>query len=135
MASRHKSREIALQGLYQRELIDTDLQEILKFDWYDKNMEPDEKEFAADLICGVIENWELIDNKIKENSINRKIDQISTVNRCILRVGIYSLLFEKETPFQVVIDESLKLTREFMNEESVQFINGILDTIHKKSNL
>ena len=132
MASRHKSREIALQGLYQRELIDADLQDILKFDWYDKKIEREEKEYAADLICGVIENWELIDNKIREHSTSRAIDRISVVNRCILRIGIYGLLFDKDTPYQVVIDEALRLTREFEKEESVQFINGVLDSLHRK---
>ncbi len=129
--SRHKARMAALQGLYQYELASNPLEEILSFRWFEKNLEKDDIELATRLIQGVVKNWELLDNIIKAYSINRPLDQISIVNRCILRLSIYSLVNMKEISPRIVINEALELTREFESEESVSFINGILNSVYK----
>ncbi|WCL48215.1 transcription antitermination factor NusB [Leptospira sp. GIMC2001] len=132
MASRRKGRILALMGLYQIDLVKTPIDEALTFKYYDKPTTDDERDYAKALIKGVVDNWELIDNTIKDNSKNWDIKRISIVNRCILRLSIYSLMNEQFVPHQVVIDEALELTREFESEESVGFINGLLDAVHKK---
>ncbi|MCE9499567.1 MAG: transcription antitermination factor NusB [Leptospira sp.] len=131
MSARHTGRVLALQSLYQLDLVKPSLSEVLSFDWYDKKIDESEKEMATSLIMGVVENWETIDNIIKEYSRNWEFSRISVVNRCILRLSIYSLSNQKEIPARVVINEALELTREFEREESVSFINGILDAILK----
>lgn len=131
MSARHTGRVLALQSLYQLDLVKPSLSEVLSFDWYDKKIDESEKEMATSLIKGVVENWETIDNIIKEYSRNWEFSRISVVNRCILRLSIYSLSNQKEIPARVVINEALELTREFEREESVSFINGILDAILK----
>jgi len=132
MPSRHKSRAVALQGLYQKDLVDTNLQDILGFSWYDKPLTQEQKEFAADIICGVIENWDLIDTIIVKYSVRKDISRISIVNRNILRIALYGLKFQKEIPYKIIIDEALEMTREFESENSVMFVNGILDSFVKK---
>lgn len=131
MASRHKSRAITLQSLYQIELTNVSLTDAISFSWYDKELEPEEKELATQLIKGVVKNWDLLDTIIKTYSKNWEFERISVVNRCILRLSIYSLINQREIPPKVVINEAIELTREFESETAVTFINGILDAIYK----
>lgn len=131
MSSRHKGRVVALQGLYQIDLVQNPIDQVLTFSWYNKKIAEDEKESASLLINGVVRNWEIIDNIIKTYSIKRDFKRISVVNRCILRLSIYSLINQRDIPPKVVINEALELTREFENENSVSFVNGILNAIYK----
>ncbi|EQA38289.1 transcription antitermination factor NusB [Leptospira inadai serovar Lyme str. 10] len=127
--SRRKSREIAVMALYQLELVKPPLSEVLKFKWYDKKIDKDERDFAVSIINGVVKNGEAIDTLIKKYSRNWDFERISPVNKCILRLSIYGLLNSMEIPSTVVIDEAVELTKEFESENSVPFINGILDSI------
>jgi len=131
MLARHTGRILALQALYQLDLVKPPLSEVLTFQWYDKKTEEPERIFAKEIINGVVENWETLDNIIKAYSKNWEFSRISVVNRCILRLSIYSLINQKNIPAKVVINEAIELTREFEKEESVSFINGILDTIYR----
>lgn len=132
MASRRKGRILALMGLYQIDLVDVPLEDVLKYRYYDKPTTEDERDYASFLIKGVVENWEMLDNTIKEHSVHWELSRISIVNRCILRLSILSFLKEPMLPPSIVIDEALELTREFESEESIGFINGVLDSIRKK---
>ncbi len=129
--ARHKARVAALQGLYQYELTKNPLEEILSLKWYEKPLNLEEKELATKLINGVVKNWDTLDNIIKAYSLNRELDQISIVNRCVLRLSIYALVNMKEIPARITINEALELAREFESEESVSFINGILNSVYK----
>lgn len=131
MASRHTGRVIALMGLYQIELTQTPIEKVLTFKWYEKNLEPSQKELGTNLIKGVVKNWELIDTIIKSYIKNNDLDRISIVNRCILRLSLYSLINQKEIPPKVIIDEAIELAKEFETEGSAGFINAILDTIYR----
>jgi transcription antitermination protein NusB len=131
-SSRRKGRILALMGLYQIDLVNPPLPEVLSFRYYDKPTTDEEKEYASFLIKGVVDNWEMIDTQIKEHSVHWEISRISIVNRCILRLSILSFLKEPLLPASIVIDEALELTREFESEDSIGFINGVLDSIRKK---
>jgi transcription antitermination protein NusB len=131
MASRHKGRVIAMQALYQIDLTGVNISDALSFSWYDKVIEEEEKELATKLIKGVVKNWEILDNIIKTYSVNWDFQRISVVNRCILRLSIYSIINQRDVPALVIINEALELTREFETEASVSFINGILDAVYK----
>lgn len=131
-SSRRKGRILALMGLYQIDLVDPPIQEVLNFRYYDKSTTEEEREYATFLIKGVVDNWEMIDNHIKEHSVHWEISRISIVNRCILRLSILSFLKEPLLPASIIIDEAIGLTREFESEDSVGFINGVLDSIRKK---
>ncbi len=131
MASRHKARVIAMQALYQIDLTSVNISDALSFSWYDKVILEEEKELATKLIKGVVKNWEVLDNIIKTYSVNWDFQRISVVNRCILRLSIYSIINQRDIPALVIINEALELTREFETESSVSFINGILDAVYK----
>jgi transcription antitermination protein NusB len=131
MASRRKSRELAVQGLYQIDLTQQDPERVLGFGWYEKKIDEIDKEYAKVLIKGVVKNWETLDKIIKTYSINWDFERISIINRCILRLSIYSLINLRDTPPKVVINEAIELTRTFEVEKSVGFINGILNAIYK----
>lgn len=132
MSSRHKSRTIALQGLYQIDLVASSLKDVLSFKWYDKESSKEDREYAEFLIRGVLDNWDFLDNLIQKHSANWEISRMSVVNRCILRLSIFSFWKEPNLHKSVVIDEALVLTGEFESDESVKFVNGILDSVLEK---
>jgi len=136
MASRHLARSIVLQSLfewdfYQREF---DLDKIIK-----RNIEKfggnfDEKQFTQNLAKGVMENIEKIDKVIKNSAPERPIEQLSTVDRNVLRIGLSELLYgnKKEVPPKVAINEAIELAKNFGGESSGRFINGVLGTVYKE---
>lgn len=132
MSSRHRGRTLALMCLYQMDLVSQTPERALKFDWYDKPISDSEKEYATFLVKGVSKNQKRIDELIQNYSKNWDFSRISVVNRCILRLSLLSFIKEEELPGKVVLDEAIELTKEFETEESVQFINGILDAIGKQ---
>jgi len=81
------------------------------------------------VLIGVNNNKEAIDKVIQENLHNWKIERISKVNLSILRIATYELLYDKEVPRGVAINEALEITRRYSDEKSVSFINGVLDKI------
>lgn len=91
---------------------------------------PDRDEFMEELAKGTSEMAADIDHRITSKSANWRLERMPTVDRNILRMAIYEMGRE-ETPAAVVIDEALELARQFSGEESVSFINGILDAVHK----
>ncbi len=92
---------------------------------------PGRDEFMEELARGASEMAPAIDHRITEKSAHWKIERMPVVDRNILRLGIYEMS-RQDMPAAVVIDEALELARQFSGEESVAFINGVLDAIHKE---
>jgi N utilization substance protein B len=88
--------------------------------------------FIYDLLGGVESNLEQIDKTIVETAPEWPLDQITVIDRNILRVGIYELLFAKEVPPKVAINEAVELGKTFGGESSGKFVNGVLGTLYKK---
>jgi transcription antitermination protein NusB len=146
MAARHRSRQRALQVLYQWDMTKRPVDEAIRA-FYDtlradktaeeKVEEPEPEtpdgrdEFMEELARGASEMAPDIDHRIAEKSAHWKIERMPIVDRNILRLGIYEMS-RRETPPAVVIDEALELARQFSGEESVAFINGVLDAVHKE---
>lgn len=101
-----------------------------------ENYEGDIKEidltYVKQVLIGVNNNKEAIDKVIQENLHNWKIERISKVNLSILRIATYELLYDKEVPRGVAINEALEITRRYSDEKSVSFINGVLDKIKQE---
>ncbi len=95
----------------------------------DAGIDLDSVEFAEDLVQGVIENRELIDQKIHEKSKNWSIPRMARVDLNILRMATYELLIRNDIPRNVSINEAIEVAKKFGTEESPAFINGILDEI------
>jgi N utilization substance protein B len=152
MAARHRSRQRALQVLYQWDMTKGSVDEAIRafYDTLDADKvaeepmeEPDDEEsdeeksalgrdeFMEELARGASEMAPDIDHRITEKSAHWKIERMPVVDRNILRLGIYEMS-RQETPAAVVIDEALELARQFSGEDSVAFINGVLDAVHKE---
>lgn len=134
MASRHLSRTVAMQTLYEWEFnskVD-DLEVLLK-----KNMEQfapglEDFAFAKSLIFGVTDKLAEIDQTIAEIAPEWPVEQIGRVDRNVLRLGVYELKFSKEVPPKVVINEAVEIAKTFGGESSGRFVNGVLGTLFKK---
>jgi len=132
MSKRHKAREYALQGLYMYEVSKSTVDNIIEFEWIDADISKNTKEFAVQLIEGVISKLEKIDSVIKDYSKNWKFERISIIDKSILRLAIFEMLFMEDIPPAVTINECIDLGKTFGGENSGQFINGILDAINKE---
>jgi len=131
MGHRRRSREYALQGLYMYEISRPPIGEILPLGWVDRDIPPDIRDFAEDLIRGAVDNIGKIDELIVRYSKNWKFERLSIVDKSILRLSIYSLLYHPEIPAPVTINEAIELGKIYGGEGSGQFINGILDAVRK----
>ena len=137
MASRHLSRSIAMQSLYEWDF------QGKKPEFLDKVVEKNIKEygpgledsgFVWQLIRGVTEKLSQIDKIIEKAAPEWPIEQITIVDRNVLRIGLYELLYAKkeEVPPKVAINEAIELAKTFGGENSGRFINGVLGTVYKE---
>ncbi len=124
------AREVALQALYQIEIGEHSVDHVLRFGWLNEPLPAAQVEFATAMISGVVDHPDALDGVITSLS-NKDFTQISTINRCILRMGMLELTRSELEP-GMVIDDLLNLTRKYDGEESVPFINGILDRFVKE---
>ncbi len=135
MGHRRKAREYALQGLYMYELTDTPVDELIKLEWVDTPISDNIRDFAVALIEGSIARIDAIDELIIQHSRNWKFERLNAIDKSILRLSIYAMLFMKDIPVVVTINEGIELGKIYGGESSGQFINGILDAIRKHESL
>ena len=138
--SRRKGRVLAFQTLYSYEVGDIPLEDLLSFSWASESGVPDEdtnKEeyaFARLLAAGTVEHLSEIDENIKKHlAANWDFNRVNKVSLSILRMSVYSLLYQKDVGASVVIDEAIQIAKEFGADDSFRFINAVLDKIGKAS--
>jgi len=131
MRKRTKAREYALQLLYQVDVTHADPQQTIQEFWTSRSASHDVKAFAIQLVQGTLEHLEEINRLIAMHANNWDINRMAVVDRNILRMGAYELLYLEEVPPKVCLNEAVELAKRFGDEESSKFVNGILDTIHK----
>lgn len=138
MPSRRRSRERALQVLFLRDVRHQTAEEAIRA-FYGSLHSDDEREksiptdrFMEELVTGTVEHLLGIDARITAASENWRLDRMPAVDRNILRLAVYEMSTQT-TPAAVVIDEALELARRFSGDESVGFVNGVLDTVRKRS--
>lgn len=135
MATRHLVRTIVLQSLYEWDFYDkkVDLVKILERNLKDFGPGIDEPDFAWRLLKGVIVNLKEIDGYIKKYASEWPIEKISLIDRNVLRLGIYELVFmdKKEVPAKVAINEAIEIAKNFGGLNSSKFVNGVLGSIYK----
>lgn len=136
MATRHLVRSIILQSLYEWDFYNRkfDLTKIIERNLKEFGPGIDEPEFAWRIIKGVIENFEKINKIIEKAAPEWPINQISIIDRNILRIGLYELLFadKDEVPSKVAINEAIELAKNYGGPNSGKFINGVLGTVFKQ---
>ena len=135
MSSRHLSRSIAMQTLYEWDFNGQEndkVQDFLEYNLSEFSINDKEDKFSESLIHGVLDNLSKIDKKIIKYAPEWPLEQITIIDRNVLRLGIYELLFNEETPPKVVINEAIELAKNFGGHSSSKFINGVLGSIYEK---
>lgn len=130
MKNRHRSRELAMQALFYMDMNRADSDESIKTFCDNFIISKKSFPFFYTLVKGVMDTRLEIDPIIERFSSNWKISRMSCVDRNVLRIGVYELLFLSDIPSKVSINEAIDIGKKFGTEESGAFINGILDSIH-----
>jgi N utilization substance protein B len=134
--TRHRARESAIQMLYQWEVGQTSIEEVLRTFW-SANLPGAEgasdatRAFAEELVRTTVDNLNKIDPLIAETAEHWRLSRMAALDRLILRLAIAEFL-HGDTPKNVVINEALELAKTFSGDESAKFVNGILDAVKKK---
>lgn len=129
MGSRRKSREFALQALFDMDMSQNNSEE--RIELFCRNFTPSNKivPFFETLIFGVKKNKKEIDSLIEKYSSNWKISRISCVDRNVMRIAVYEMLYCEDIPSKVSINEAIEIGKKYGAEDSGSFINGILDSV------
>lgn len=139
---RRKAREYVLQFLYKIDFMGVfknssagkpALKDALK-DFWKETDEPDSQiiTFSEEIITGTVGNLDKIDSVIQETTEKWKLSRMATVDRNIMRFAVYEMLFRKDIPAAVTINEALEIAKKFSTADSASFINGVLDRIAKE---
>lgn len=130
MATRHHARMAVVSLLYAYDLGNQSITDYSDEILEEKKIRNKQKDFAMDLFKGVMDNLESIDAKIIENLTDWDFDRLGSIERAILRLGGYEILYG-ELDTAVIINEAIEITKAFGTEQSPKFINGVLDAISK----
>ena len=131
--TRRKSREMALQMLFQLDMGKQDIEQVRKTFWNERrDLDEKVRGFADDLFRVAAERQAEIDEIVERNAEHWRMDRMAAVDRNVLRVGVAEFLGFSETPKPIVINEALEIARRFSTPESVTFINGVLDSVAKE---
>ena len=134
MSNRHLARTIAWQTLYQWDFNDkqTDLEAVIKNDLAEFAPQFDDKGFIDNLVKGVTKNQKEIDSLITKFAPEWPLEQITMVDRNVLRIGIYELQYDADIPDKVAINEAIELAKTSGGESAGKFVNGVLGSIYKQ---
>jgi N utilization substance protein B len=131
MGGRRLSRELALKVLFQIDLVNTNMEEALKYNFESNELSKEVKEFTIILVRGVISNLAEIDKEIKSYTNNWSLERITNIDRNILRIAIYEILYMNNIPKSVSINEAVELAKKYSTKSSFSFVNGVLGKINK----
>ncbi|MFH1522224.1 MAG: transcription antitermination factor NusB [Patescibacteria group bacterium] len=134
MSNRHLARTITMQSLFMWDfngLKDKDIDKILEGNFNNFAPNFNDKGFTKKIFKGVVENIKKIDSYIIKYATEWPLDQITTVDRNILRLGVYELIIADDIPPKVAINEAIEIAKTFGGESSGKFVNGVLGAIYK----
>lgn len=130
MGARRSGREAALQMLFQLEGSGVTADLAIQLFWRTyEDADPEGKAYADVVVRGVADNLDAIDKKIAAASQNWRLERMSRVDRNLLRLGSWELMFRADVPRAVILDEAVELAKSFGTDESSSFVNGVLDRI------
>ena len=129
LKERTYQRGIALQALYEYDLSDHDISEILENRFEAVDISDESKTFITKLALGVLENKDELDRMIEKYAVDWPIDQIAAIDRNIIRIAAYEFAISGKTPDKVAINESIELAKTFGSETAPKFVNGVLGSI------
>lgn len=130
MGARRSGREAALQMLFQLEGSGVSADQAIDLFWRTyEDADPEGKAYADTILRGVADNIDGIDKKIAAASQNWRLERMSRVDRNLLRLGTWELMFRSDVPRAVILDEAVELAKSFGTDDSSGFVNGVLDRI------
>lgn len=132
MRKRTQAREYALQILYQTDIRKEPPEKLFLDFWRDNEVEAEVSDFASSLVLGTLKNLKRIDEAITNYASNWKLNRMAVIDRNVIRLATYELMFCDDIPKKVSINEAVDLAKKFGDMESGKFVNGILDKISKE---
>lgn len=132
MGLRRKARELALQALYLTDVAKSEPEKAFAGVCYGQTINDKTRDFVWKLLTGTLEHRAHLDELIVQVSANWEIQRMAALDRNILRLGAYEILYEVDTPISVVIDEAVEIAKLFSTDDSGKFVNGILDKIKRE---
>ena len=127
--TRHKARTIALQALYEVDSAARRPETVVERLLSETNLSEENNKFVRELVDGTIRNRDEIDRNIKKFAPAWPVDQLAIVDRNILRLAIFEILFDNKVPVKVAINEAVELAKTFGSDSSAKFINGVLGSV------
>lgn len=131
MGQRRKAREETLRILFRLEFENKQIEKTLNQYWKSKKASEEIKEYSTWLVNGVISDQAKIDNIIQQVSEHWRISRMALVDRNILRMAVFELLYEENIAPAIVINEAIEIAKKYSGEEAATFVNGILDAVRK----
>ena len=133
MRKRTKARECALKILYQADITHREIH-LSSGKFWNEFESPDEtvKEFSDRLMTGIEQHIKAIDEKISQYATNWQLKRMAVIDRNVLRIGVFELMYATDIPPKVTINEAVELAKKYGDLDSSKFVNGILDKIHKE---
>jgi N utilization substance protein B len=132
--ARRKARALALQALYEIDSVGHEAGEVVTRLLASEALPEENAAFTRELVSGVIQNRETIDQNIRRFAPAWPIEQIPVIDRNILRLAIFELLFDNRVPVKVAINEAVELAKRFGSDSSPKFVNGVLGSVSALAN-
>lgn len=132
MGTRRQSRECALQMLYQLDMSNSSVNDVIQRYWDDNDTDEDVRIFANEIVSGVRKCLDEIDGLLSGHSTNWKLSRMAAVDKNILRMAAWEFIYRQDIPVKVTINEAVEIAKRFGTFESGAFVNGILDNIGKE---
>lgn len=126
---RHRARVLALQALFELDSVGHAAEQAVDHLVEAAAAPPEARRFALELVRGVLDNRDSIDETIRQTAPAWPLEQIAVVDRNILRLAIYEILIDNKVPMRAAINEAVELAKEFSGENSPKFINGVLGSV------
>lgn len=132
--ARRKARGLALQALYEVDSVGHEAERAVTRLLAREELSEENSAFVRELVGGVIHNREKVDQNIQSFAPAWPVEQISVIDRNILRIAIFEILFDNKTPVKVAINEAVELAKRFGTDSSSRFINGVLGSVSALAN-
>ena len=129
MARRREARERAMQILFEYEVNPRDLPEVFRDFWSDKSSDSASTAFTEELVRGTVDHLAQVDEVIRQHARNWDLPRIGRVDRNVMRIALYEMLFREDIPPVVSINEAVEIAKQFGDSGSGKFVNGILDRV------
>jgi len=125
-AERRRARQFAVQAIYQWQITQTGVTQIIEQFSVDQDMSKADVPYFKELLMGVVQNVASLDEKLSPY-LSRKIEDVDMVDIAVLRLAMFELTYRTDVPHKVVLNEAIELAKDFATDESYKFVNGVLD--------